>query len=90
MPQSLRWDFWDASHIFPIAYEECWTQNSLDRWVTIEPQTGGNNSVQNNLLLRKNVLSVFDAYHFSINPDVSFYVRLSHAFFPRQLTSAYI
>ncbi|KAL9126344.1 MAG: hypothetical protein Q9217_004590 [Psora testacea] len=63
------WGF-EASHIFPLAYEEHWMRNDFSRWITILPANGGPiNSVQNGLLLRSDIHGLFDNYAFSIDPD---------------------
>ena len=68
---NIWWGF-EAAHIFPLAYEERWTEYGFGRWITIQPNTGGSiNSVQNGILLRKDIHALFDAYAISINPDVS-------------------
>ena len=67
-------DYWmgfQATHIFPLAYEDDWKNNNYGRWITIPPAKGGTiNSVQNGLLLRHDIHDMFDFYLFSINPDV--------------------
>lgn len=67
------WAGFEATHIFPLAYEEYWNQQNFSRWITIPATQGGAiNSVQNGLLLQSSVHQLFDIYSFSINPDVSF------------------
>jgi hypothetical protein len=66
-------DWWgfEAAHIFPLAYEQHWTDYNYSRWISIIPERGGTiNSVQNGLLLRSDIHQGFDTYKFSINPDV--------------------
>lgn len=66
-----NWHGFEASHIFPIAYEAYWTAHNFSRWITIIPERGGSiNSVQNGLLLRSDIHQLFDSYDFAINPDV--------------------
>jgi HNH endonuclease len=66
-----NWSGFEAAYIFPLAYEGHWAQHSYDRWITIRPDTGGSiNSVQNGMLLRRDIHSDFDNYFVSINPDV--------------------
>jgi len=61
----------EAARIFPLAYEGHWNQHDYSRWITIQPDTGGSiNSVQNGILLREDIHTLFDAYGISINPDV--------------------
>ena len=65
------WTGFEAAHIFPLAYEQYWTQNDYGRWISIIPDSGGKiNSVQNGLLLRSDIHQQFDTYGFAINPDV--------------------
>jgi hypothetical protein len=68
-----NWRGFEAAHIFPLAYEGYWNDNSYGRWITIPPESenGGTiNSVQNGLLLRSDIHQLFDSYDLSINPDV--------------------
>ena len=68
-----RWTGFEAAHIFPLAYEGHWKQYNYGRWITIPPEkesAGTINSVQNGLLLRSDLHKLFDAYAFSINPNV--------------------
>ena len=66
-----NWSGFEASHIFPLAYEGYWIDHNYSRWITIPPATGSSiNSVQNGLLLRGDIHSDFDNYFVSINPDV--------------------
>ncbi|KAH8652734.1 HNH endonuclease-domain-containing protein [Tricladium varicosporioides] len=66
-------DYWrgfEAAHIFPLAYEQYWTDHDYGRWISIIPDKGGTiNSIQNGLLLRSDIHQLFDFYEFSINPD---------------------
>ncbi|KAI9779963.1 MAG: hypothetical protein M1839_007119 [Geoglossum umbratile] len=64
------WVGFEAAHIFPLAYERHWTNYDYSRWITV-PATGGGsiNSVQNGVLLRDDIHSLFDSYLISINPD---------------------
>lgn len=66
-----RWTGFQASHIFPLAYEGYWLQHDFGRWISIPPVAGGTiNSIQNGMLLDNTIYALFDAYDFSINPDV--------------------
>lgn len=68
-----NWAGFEAAHIFPLAYEGHWRDHNYGRWITIPPATesaGSINSVQNGLLLRSDIRSLFDNYLLSINPDV--------------------
>jgi len=67
------WRGFEAAHIFPLAYEGHWNKENYGRWITIPPateSTGTINSVQNGMLLRADIHSLFDNYDISINPDV--------------------
>ena len=67
------WRGLEAAHIFPLAYEEHWTRHNFSRWITIPPVTAtaaSINSVQNGILLRADIHSLFDGFDISINPDV--------------------
>jgi hypothetical protein len=68
---AFQWFGFEAAHIFPLAYEGHWNQYNFGRWISLQPERGGLiNSVQNGLLLRSDIHQLFDAYAFSINPDV--------------------
>ena len=67
------WYMFEAAHIFPLAYEQYWNDNKFYEWVRIPPATpsdGMINSVQNGILLRSDIHTIFDAYEVAINPDV--------------------
>ncbi|OAL37677.1 hypothetical protein AYO20_03184 [Fonsecaea nubica] len=69
------WEKFEAAHIFPLAYEGHWGKHDYSRWITIQPEKGGSiNSVQNGLLLRRDIHSLFDAYLIAINPDDNYKV----------------
>src|SRR2546423_6782993 len=58
-----NWWGFEAAHIFPLAKENDWRAYNFSRCITITPQTGGPiNSVQNGLLLRSDLLQLFDNY----------------------------
>ena len=68
------WTSFEAAHIFPLAYEHQWKTQGWSQQITILPSRksyGTINSVQNGILLRDDIHSLFDTYFFSINPDVS-------------------
>ena len=66
-----NWQGFEAAHIFPLAYEQYWTDHNYGRWISIIPDKGGSiNSIQNGLLLDSAIHQLFDSYNFSINPDV--------------------
>jgi hypothetical protein len=65
------WTGFEAAHIFPLAYEDQWKDGKFPRCISIHPTTGGSiNSVQNGMLLSGTIHTLFDAFAFSINPDV--------------------
>ena len=67
------WFGFEAAHIFPLAYQDHWDRNN---YISIHRNTGGSiNSVQNGLLLRKDVHTLFDSYVFSVNPDSFLWVQ---------------
>ena len=69
-PGAMEWHGFQAAHIFPIAYESQWVANDYGRWITLPPLSGGNiNSVQNGILLRSHLHTMWENYVFSINPD---------------------
>ena len=73
LAQFGNWRSFDATHIFPLAYEEHWNQLNYARWITIPPANecdGSINSVQNGILLRSDIRDYFDSYDLAINPDV--------------------
>jgi hypothetical protein len=73
--QDDNWIGFEAAHIFPLAYEEHWRNNNFARWIEYPPSTGGTiNSIQNGMLLRSDIHQQFDAFEFSINPDVRIYI----------------
>jgi hypothetical protein len=66
-----NWTGFKAAHIFPLAYEGNWIQYGYNRWITIQPESGGSiNSVQNGILLNSTIHQLFNTYNLSINPDV--------------------
>ncbi|KAH8682782.1 hypothetical protein BGZ60DRAFT_524136 [Tricladium varicosporioides] len=74
-----NWRGFDAAHIFPLAYEQYWTDYSYGRWISTpldgEELKGGKiNSVQNGLLLGRAIHQLFDFYDFSTNPDDNYKV----------------
>ncbi len=75
------WHSFEAARIFPLAYQEYWREHDFDRWITLRPETGSLiNSVQNDLLLRTDIHSLFSTYNFSVNPDV-LRKSMPHSFF---------
>jgi len=66
-----RWFGFEASHVFPLAYEGHWVEHNYDRWITIPSANGRSiNSVQNGMLLDATIHSLFENYAIAINPDV--------------------
>ena len=67
------WTKLEAAHVFPLESENLWNQFGYSRWITNMNETTGIskiNSVQNGLLMKRDLHSAFDQYFFSINPDV--------------------
>src|SRR4051795_471665 len=65
------WVGFEAAYIFPLVYERHWTNYDYSRWITVPATSGGSiNSVQNGMLIRDDIHSLFDSYLISINPDV--------------------
>ena len=68
-----RWSCFEVAHIFPLAYEDLWNKSKYSSWTTAPPANesdGSIHSVQNGMLLTRNMHAFFDAYDVSINPDV--------------------
>ncbi|KAG0134055.1 hypothetical protein HOY82DRAFT_638869 [Tuber indicum] len=81
-----NWRGFEATHIFPLAYEEHWNQCNYSRWITVPPANepdGSINSLQNGILLRTDMRECFDNYDLAINPDDNYKIVLfaPHAFF---------
>ena len=66
--QLPNWRGLEAAHIFPLAQGALWTQNHCGRWITDGSESI--DSVQNGILLAATEHLDFDAFAFSINPDV--------------------
>ncbi len=80
-PQYDEWDGFEAAHLVPLAHASEWTSRGFSNLVTLPPphphQDDKINSVQNGLLMQSNFHQLFDAYKFSILPEVQtahFYV----------------
>ncbi|KAG0640712.1 hypothetical protein HOY80DRAFT_1015312 [Tuber brumale] len=72
LAQFGNWRSFEASHIFPLAYEQHWNQCNYGRWITVPPadeSDGSINSLQNGILLRSDMRDFFDNYDLTINPD---------------------
>ena len=77
------WRGFQAAHIFPLAYEGHWIEHNYGRWIDIPPmkESAGSiniNSVQNGILLRDDIHTLFDGYDISINPNV--HIPYEHEF----------
>jgi hypothetical protein len=76
-----QYDIWvgfEAAHIFPLAYEQHWKDSNFACWISIPSIRGDSiNSVQNGMLLENAIHDLFDAFYFSINPDVRIYLIFS-------------
>ncbi|KAG0638812.1 hypothetical protein HOY80DRAFT_905765 [Tuber brumale] len=67
-----RWRGFEATHIFPLAYEKQWSDCNYSRFITIPPAIdshGSIKSVQNGILLTSDMQQFFDSYDLAINPD---------------------
>ena len=68
-----RWKGFEATHIFPLAYERQWNDCNLSRLITVPPANeshGSINSVQNGIMLTSAMRQFFASYDLAINPDV--------------------
>ena len=68
-----RWMGFEATHIFPLAYERQWNDCNLSRLITVPPTNeshGSINSVQNGIMLTTAMQRFFASYDLAINPDV--------------------
>ncbi|PUU73127.1 hypothetical protein B9Z19DRAFT_1005929 [Tuber borchii] len=64
------WVGLEAAYVFPLAYEHHWIKHNYGDWITLEPESRRSiNSVQNGLLLWRDLRIYFDSYMVSINPD---------------------
>ncbi|KAG0633420.1 hypothetical protein HOY80DRAFT_991710 [Tuber brumale] len=81
-----RWRGFEATHIFPLAYEEQWNDSDYSRFITIPPAIDSHGpiySVQNGILLTSDMQQFFDSYDLAINADdnyeiVCFTPNLTH------------
>ena len=72
-PELGRWICFEVAHIFPLAYEDHWNESNYSRWITVPPTNesdGSIHSVQNGMLLTRDMHALFDGYDVAINPDV--------------------
>lgn len=61
------WGKLEAAHIFPLEYENLWNQFGYSRWITNMDEARGIskiNSVQNGLLMARDLHTAFDQYLF--------------------------
>jgi len=65
------WRGYRATPIFPLTYEQHWVTHGYGSWITIPGASGSISSVQNGMLLRSDISTLFESYALSINPDVS-------------------
>ena len=68
-----KWLGFEATHIFPLAFERQWNDCNLSRLITAPPANeshGSINSVQNGIMLTSTMHQFFASYDVSINPDV--------------------
>ncbi|KAF8418982.1 hypothetical protein EV426DRAFT_638433 [Tirmania nivea] len=67
-----EWTRFEAAHIFPLEKEDLWREWGFSRWITdMDDATGVTkiNSLQNGMLIRRDIHNSFDQYLISINPD---------------------
>ncbi|PUU79003.1 hypothetical protein B9Z19DRAFT_1125724 [Tuber borchii] len=70
-----NWETFQACYVYPLQFEQQWLDKGYSRWITIPPPNesdGTINSVQNGILLGKEIHLLFDSYKLSINPDDNF------------------
>ena len=65
------WTGFTATPIFPLTHERHWVTHGDDKWITIPGSSGPITSVQNGMLLRSDISTLFESYILAINPDVS-------------------
>ena len=62
-----------STHVFPLEHEQQWNDSNYGRWITVppaDPSHGTINSIQNGILLTREMHFSFNNYSWSINPDV--------------------
>ena len=65
------WDPFHAAHVFPLALQTIWSNNNFGRYISRPTSSGSQiKSVQNGLLLRSDLHSLFDSFRVTVNPDV--------------------
>ncbi|PUU82978.1 hypothetical protein B9Z19DRAFT_937281, partial [Tuber borchii] len=64
-----EWHGYEPTFIFPLTYEQHWITHGYDKWITIPGSSGSITSVQNGMLLRQDIGTLFQSYILSINPD---------------------
>ncbi|KAF8418983.1 HNH endonuclease-domain-containing protein, partial [Tirmania nivea] len=69
-----EWTRFEAAHIFPLEKENLWVErgsaDGLRTWM-IQTECRKINSLQNGMLIRRDIHNSFDQYLISVNPDVS-------------------
>ncbi|PUU73051.1 hypothetical protein B9Z19DRAFT_1069283 [Tuber borchii] len=66
------WSGFEAAHVIPLAFQAQWDIGNFGSHITIPPPNpahGTINSVQNGILLTREMHYAFDNYSWSINPD---------------------
>ncbi|PUU73717.1 hypothetical protein B9Z19DRAFT_1162160 [Tuber borchii] len=63
------WTGYEPTFIFPLTHEQHWVTHGYDKWITIPGSRGSITSVQNGMLLRSDIGTLFQNYILSINPD---------------------
>ena len=65
------WRGFTATPIFPVTHEQHWVTHGYGSRITIPGARRSISSVQNGMLLRTDIATLFESYDLSINPDVS-------------------
>ena len=68
-----EWISFEATHIFPLAYEGYWNDLGHSDWITLPPATesgGSINSPQNGILLGLDEHMLFISFAVSVNLDL--------------------
>ncbi|KAG0137538.1 hypothetical protein HOY82DRAFT_547725 [Tuber indicum] len=66
------WEAFEAAHVFPLAYKEVWKKGDFELWINASAHSalhGTINSLQNGILLTREMHAQFVSYGLSINPD---------------------
>ncbi|PUU79017.1 hypothetical protein B9Z19DRAFT_1125740 [Tuber borchii] len=70
-----NWETFHACHVYPLQFEQQWLDKGYSRWITISPSNESDgiiNSIQNGLLLGREIHLLFDSFKLSINPEENF------------------